>query len=165
MSVRTADSQHLVLPDDEHNRKLVGNVHPSNWVNPESDGRYNIVVVGAGTAGLITAVIAASVGAKVALIERHLMGGDCLNVGCVPSKGLIRAANAWAQVRDAPVFGARIPDGASFDFGAAMARMRQLRARISHVDSAHRYKSLGVDVYIGQARFVGPDTVSVEGAA
>ena len=56
-------------------------------------------------------MIAASVGAKVALIERHLMGGDCLNVGCVPSKGLIRAANAWAQVRDAPVFGAGIPDG------------------------------------------------------
>ncbi|ULA60344.1 MAG: Mercuric reductase [Nitrospira sp.] len=165
MSLMTADSQHLVLPDDEHNRKLVGNVHPSNWVNPEPDGRYNIVVVGAGTAGLITAVIAAGVGAKVALIERHLMGGDCLNVGCVPSKGMIRAANAWAQVRNATVFGARIPDGASYDFGAAMARMRQLRARISHVDSAHRYKALGVDVYIGQARFVGGETVVVEGSA
>ena len=88
-------SQHeegVVLPNDEHNRTLVGNVHPSNWVNPEPAGRYNIVVIGAGTAGLITAVIAASLGAKVALIEKHLMGGDCLNVGCVPSKGIIRAA-------------------------------------------------------------------------
>ncbi|MBX3238198.1 MAG: mercuric reductase [Nitrospiraceae bacterium] len=165
MSLTTAASQYLVLPDDEHNRKLVNNVHPSDWVNPQPDGRYNIVVVGAGTAGLITAVIAAGLGAKVALIERHLMGGDCLNVGCVPSKGMIRAANVWAQLRNASRFGAHIPDGVSYDFGAAMAGMRQLRARISHVDSAHRYKSLGVDVYIGQGRFAGDDTVVVEGMA
>ena len=92
-----AKGESLVLPNDEYNQQLVENVHPSNWVNPEADGRYNMVVIGAGTAGLITAVIAAGVGAKVALIERHLMGGDCLNVGCVPSKGLIRAANAWAE--------------------------------------------------------------------
>lgn len=155
----------LVLPNDEHNRKLVANVHPSNWVNPEPGGRYNIVVIGAGTAGLVTAVIAAGVGARVALIERHLMGGDCLNVGCVPSKGLIRAANAWAELRDASTFGLQIPPGVAYDFGAVMARMRKLRARISHTDSAHRYKSLGVDVYIGQARFVGEDTVTVEGPA
>jgi len=164
-SVRATESQHLILPDDEHNRKLVANVHPSAWVNPEADGRYNIVVIGAGTAGLVTAVIAAGVGAKVALIERHLMGGDCLNVGCVPSKAMIRAANAWAQVRHAQAFGAHIPDGGNYDFGAAMARMRQLRARISHVDSAHRYKALGVDIYIGQARFAGEETVVVEGSA
>ncbi len=165
MGSMTADSQRLVLPDDEHNRKLVGNVHPSNWVNPEPDGRYNIVVVGAGTAGLVTAVIAAGLGAKVALIERHLMGGDCLNVGCVPSKGIIRAANAWAQLRDASKFGLQIPPGVIYDFGVAMARMRKLRARISHTDSAHRYKSLGVDVYIGQARFADQQTVVVEGQA
>src|SRR5215467_8564456 len=81
----------LILPNDEYNQQLVGNVHPSNWVNPEPTGRYNIVVIGAGTAGLVTAVIAAGFGAKVALVERHLMGGDCLNVGCVPSKALTRA--------------------------------------------------------------------------
>ena len=165
MSVMPPDSQHLILPDDEHNRNLVANVHPSNWVNPEPVDRYNIVVIGAGTAGLVTAVVAAGLGAKVALIERHLMGGDCLNVGCVPSKGLLRAANVWAQLRDAPAFGAHIQTGVTYDFGAAMARMRQLRARISHMDSAHRYKSLGVDVYIGQARFAGQDTVAVEGPA
>ena len=161
----SAHLQRLVLPDDEHNQKLVENVHPSHWVNPEPGGRYNIVVIGAGTAGLVTAVIAAGVGAKVALIECHLMGGDCLNVGCVPSKGLIRAANAWAELRDASKFGLQIPTGVKYDFGAAMARMRQLRARISLTDSAHRYKSLGVDVYIGQARFPGQDTVQVEGPA
>lgn len=161
----SAPVQSLVLPDDEHNRTLVGNVHPPDWLNPEPSGRYNMVVVGAGTAGLITAVVAAGLGAKVALIERHLMGGDCLNVGCVPSKALIRAANAWAQLRDASVFGLHIPSGVTRDFGTVMARMRKLRAGISHVDSAHRYKSLGVDVYIGQARFTGLETVSVEGPA
>ena len=67
----------LVFPQDDHNQKLVDNVHPSSWINPEPRDRYNIVVIGAGTAGLVTAVIAAGVGAKVALIERHLMVGDC----------------------------------------------------------------------------------------
>ena len=155
----------LILPNDEHNRTLVSNVHPSNWVNPEPAGRYNIVVIGAGTAGLITAVIAASLGAKVALIEKHLMGGDCLNVGCVPSKGLIRAARAWADLRKAEEFGLHIPPGVKHDFGAAMARMRKLRAQISHNDSAHRYAKLGVDVYFGSGRFTGADTIQVEGSA
>ncbi|KAF4515797.1 hypothetical protein B566_EDAN000032 [Ephemera danica] len=154
-----------MLPDDEHNQRLIANVHPSDWVNPEPSGRYNLVVIGAGTAGLITAVIAASVGAKVALIEQHLMGGDCLNVGCVPSKGMIRAARAWADLRTAAEFGLHIPAGVQYDFGAAMARMRKLRARISHHDSAQRYTHLGVEVFIGTARFAGPDTVTVEGPA
>ncbi|MBA5865228.1 MAG: FAD-containing oxidoreductase [Nitrospira sp. CR1.3] len=152
-----------VSPMDEYNRALVENVHPSNWVNPQPDGRYNIVVIGAGTAGLITAVIAAGVGARVALIERHLMGGDCLNVGCVPSKGVIRAARAWSDLRNAGEFGLHIPPGVKYDFGAAMARMRKLRARISQNDSVHRYTKLGVDVYIGSGRFTGPDTIQVEG--
>jgi pyruvate/2-oxoglutarate dehydrogenase complex dihydrolipoamide dehydrogenase (E3) component len=161
----STSEQEIVLPNDEHNRTLVSNVHPSNWVNPEPAGRYNMVVIGAGTAGLITAVIAASLGAKVALIEKHLMGGDCLNVGCVPSKGVIRAARAWADLRNASEFGLHIPPGVKYDFGAAMARMRKLRARISHNDSVHRYKSLGVDVYIGNARFADTETVEVAGPA
>ena len=155
----------LVLPDDESNRLLVDNVHPSQWINPEPQGRYNIVVLGAGTAGLITAVVAASLGAKVALIERHLMGGDCLNVGCVPSKGIIRAARAWADLKKAADFGLHIPAGVRYDFGAVMARMRKLRARISHNDSAHRYSKLGVDVYLGNGRFVDAETMQVEGLA
>lgn len=157
--------EHLVLPNDEHNQALMANVHPSNWINPEPTGRYNIVVIGAGTAGLITAVIAASLGAKVALIERHLMGGDCLNVGCVPSKGVIRAARAWADVRQAAEFGLHIPAGVKYDFGAVMARMRKLRARISSNDSVHRYTKLGVDVFIGSGRFTGSGTIQVEGPA
>ena len=157
--------QSLILPNDEYNQELVANVHPSEWVNPEPTGRYNIVVIGAGTAGLITAVIAASLGAKVALIEKHLMGGDCLNVGCVPSKGVIRAARAWADLRRATEFGLHIPAGVKYDFSAVMARMRELRARISRNDSARRYTKLGVDVYIGSGRFLGFDTVQVEGPA
>jgi len=159
------DQGHLVLPNDEHNQQLVANVHPLDWVNPEPTGRYNIVVLGAGTAGLITAVIAASLGAKVALIEKYLMGGDCLNVGCVPSKAMIRASRAWADLRKASEFGVHIPAGVKYDFGAAMARMRQLRARISHNDSAHRYAKLGVDVYIGSGCFIGTDSIRVEGPA
>ncbi len=161
----TSHEQVTVQPMDEYNTALVQNVHPPSWVNPTPPGTYNLVVIGAGTAGLVTAVIAASLGAKVALIERHLMGGDCLNVGCVPSKGMIRAARAWADVKRAPEFGLHIPPGVRYDFGAAMARMRKLRARISHTDSAHRYKGLGVDVYIGQAQFADPETVIVRGAA
>lgn len=155
----------LMLPDDEYNRLLLENVHPATWVNPDPTGCYNIVVIGAGTAGLITAVVAAGLGAKVALIERRLMGGDCLNVGCVPSKGLIRAARAWSDLKQAEEFGLHIPPGVTYDFGAVMARMRRLRARISQNDSAHRYQSLGVDVYIGAARFVGAETVEIVGSA
>ena len=155
----------LVLPDDEYNRMLVDNVHPPTWVNPDPTGRYNIVVIGAGTAGLITAVVAAGLGARVALIERHLMGGDCLNVGCVPSKGMIRASRAWSDLQHAEEFGLHIPPGATYDFGTVMARMRKLRARISQNDSARRYKSLGVDVYIGNARFADTETVDIAGSA
>src|SRR6516165_5786654 len=101
-----------VLPKDEHNGRLVANVHPPDWVNPEPAPRYNLVVIGAGTAGLVTAAGAAGLGARVALIERELLGGDCLNVGCVPSKALIRAARVIADVRDAGEFGIEAPPGA-----------------------------------------------------
>ena len=148
-------------PLDEHNRELRDNVHPTDWTNPIPDGRYNMVVIGAGTAGLVTAGGAAGMGAKVALIERDLMGGDCLNVGCVPSKALIRSAEAWANVRDAGDFGVNVPQGTTVDFGSVMERMRRLRAGISPNDSVERFASLGVDVFLGSAEFIGPDTVRV----
>src|SRR5437870_11951495 len=84
----------MMLVDDPYDKRLIENCHPSGWVNPTPAGKYNLVVVGAGTAGLVSAAGAAGLGAKVALIERNLLGGDCLNVGCVPSKGMIRAARA-----------------------------------------------------------------------
>jgi pyruvate/2-oxoglutarate dehydrogenase complex dihydrolipoamide dehydrogenase (E3) component len=152
-----------VLPHDRYNERLVANVHPPEWVNPEPAPRYNLVVLGAGTAGLVTAAGAAGLGAKVALIERHLMGGDCLNVGCVPSKALLRAAKAAVQVRDAGRFGVVVPDGVRVDFAAVMERMRRLRAEISPHDSAARFQARGVDIFLGEGRFTGPDTITVDG--
>jgi pyruvate/2-oxoglutarate dehydrogenase complex dihydrolipoamide dehydrogenase (E3) component len=152
-----------LLSGDEHNRRLVANVHPPNWSNPKPSGRYNLVVIGAGTAGLVAAAGAAGVGAKVALIERSLMGGDCLNVGCVPSKGVISAARMAAAVRQASDFGITVPDGVTANFATVMERMRRLRAGISPNDSAMRFRDLGVDVYFGQARFVDSSSIDVDG--
>lgn len=158
-----ADALPQIRPLDEHNRTLVENVHPPGWANPVPSGRYNMVVIGGGTAGLVTAAGAAGMGAKVALIERALLGGDCLNVGCVPSKALLRCARAFADVRDAGKYGIHVPDGFRADFPAVMERMRGLRAGISHHDSAARFRDLGIDVFVGDAEFTGPGTVRVDG--
>ncbi len=154
---------HAMLPNDEFNRQLVSNVHPPEWQNPTPKGRYNLVVVGAGTAGLVTAAGAAGLGAKVALVERAWMGGDCLNVGCVPSKAVIAAARAAAAVRRGSEFGVRQSDPLNVDFAAAMERMRRLRAEISPHDSAKRFQELGIDVYFGDGRFLDSNTLAVEG--
>ena len=153
----------MIEPWDRHNEELVRNVHPPEWVNPEPSGRYNLVVIGAGTAGLVTAAGAAGLGAKVALIERDLMGGDCLNVGCVPSKALLRCARACADIRDAAQFGVEVPPDTRVKFPAVMDRMRRLRAQLSKTDSAWRFRDLGVDVFLGAGRFVSPDAVEVDG--
>ena len=105
-----------VLPQDEHNKILVANVHPTDWQNPEPAPRYNLVVIGAGTAGLVTAAGAAGLGAKVALIERNLMGGDCLNVGCVPSKCVIRSSRVIGDIAAAQDLGIHVPAGTSDRF-------------------------------------------------
>lgn len=152
-----------VQPFDVHNQKLVSNVHPGGWINPEPAARYNLVAIGAGAAGLISSAGAAGLGAKAALIERDFLGGDCLNVGCVPSKALIRAARAYAQVRGAGDFGVEVPSGVKVNFPAVMERMRRLRASISPNDSAERYRKLGVDVFLGQAHFTGPDAIEIAG--
>lgn len=160
----TADDE---LPDmvplDVHNRTLLAHVHPPAWQNPRPQGRYNLVVLGAGPAGLVAATGAAGLGARVALIERHWLGGDCLNTGCVPSKALLRAARAAAAVRDAGQFGIEVPVGVQAHFPAVMERLRQLRAQISAHDAASRFRDLGVDVFLGHARFTSPETVTVNG--
>jgi pyruvate/2-oxoglutarate dehydrogenase complex dihydrolipoamide dehydrogenase (E3) component len=214
--------------NDEHNARLIEHVHPPAWVNPTPAPRYNLVVIGAGTAGLVTAAGAAGLGAKVALVERDLMGGDCLNVGCVPSKALIAAARAAASMGRASEFGisnatsesarraattvpspqpcgerARVRgfdaettvnggessslhssflsdpppeepltltlspqsrgEGTGVNFARVMERLRSLRADIASNDSAARFQSLGVDVFLGEGRFTGPDTIEVAG--
>jgi len=148
-------------PFDEHNQSLLSHTHPLDWVNPTPSGRYNLVVIGAGTAGLVSAAGAAGLGAKVALIERRLMGGDCLNTGCVPSKALIRCARMAAEARRADQFGVRIDGEITVDFPAVMERMRKLRAKISPHDSAARFRDLGIDVFIGDAAFTGAHHVKV----
>lgn len=147
-------------PTDQYNQALESNVHPIDWKNPVPDGRYNMVVIGAGTAGLVAAAGAAGLGAKVALIERGLMGGDCLNVGCVPSKALIAAARQVASLRHAGHYGIQ-STSATVDFSEVMQRMRRLRASISPHDSAQRFTDLGVDVYFGQGTFTSSNTVVV----
>lgn len=152
----------LIAPFDEHNRRTAANVHPADWADPEPAGVYNLVVLGAGTAGLVSAIGSAGLGAKVALIEKHLMGGDCLNVGCVPSKALLRASRAAADARRASAFGVHV-DGVRVDFPRVMERMRRLRSEISENDSARRYKENGVDVFLGAGKFTGPGTIEVGG--
>ncbi|BAZ54022.1 pyridine nucleotide-disulfide oxidoreductase dimerization region [Nostoc sp. NIES-4103] len=155
----------IVRPVDEYNQKLVSYVHPANWVNPQPADIYDLVVIGAGTAGLVVAAGAAGLGLglKVALIEKHLMGGDCLNVGCVPSKTIIRSARVVGEIWNAKDLGINIPTHVDVDFPAVMARMRQVRAGISHHDSAERFSSLGVDVFLGSGRFASKNTVEVGG--
>jgi pyruvate/2-oxoglutarate dehydrogenase complex dihydrolipoamide dehydrogenase (E3) component len=156
-----AETHFGLSPFDAHNQALLANVHPLDWVNPRPAARYNLVVIGAGTAGLVTAAGAAGLGAKVALVERHLMGGDCLNVGCVPSKALLRSSRLAAEVRRAAEFGLVSAGGAQIDFAAVMERVRRVRARLSPHDSAERFRSLGVDVFLGSARFTSRDAVEV----
>jgi pyruvate/2-oxoglutarate dehydrogenase complex dihydrolipoamide dehydrogenase (E3) component len=150
-------------PRDAFNQALLDNVHPAAWPDPEPAPRYNLVVVGAGTAGLVTAAGAAGLGAKVALVERDYLGGDCLNFGCVPSKAILRAARAVADVRNAARFGVRIEGTIHADFDPLMGRMRRLRSEISVNDSAQRFRVLGVDVFLGAGKFTSPETLEVNG--
>jgi len=158
-----ADSAEPLIPWDEWNQQLAAHVRPADWRNPTPSGPYHLVVIGAGTAGLVTAAGAAGLGARVALIERTWMGGDCLNVGCVPSKALLRASRAAVALRDAQTWGSRLAGPLETDFGRVMSHVRQLRARLSPHDSATRFRDLGVDVYFGTAGFVDPRTIEVAG--
>jgi pyruvate/2-oxoglutarate dehydrogenase complex dihydrolipoamide dehydrogenase (E3) component len=151
-----------VQPMDQYNRALLDNARPIGWRNPTPPGRYNLIAIGSGTAGLVSTIGGAGLGARVALIEKHLMGGDCLNTGCVPSKSIIRSARAIGEIRRAQHLGIDVAGAVTADFGAVMARMREIRAGISHDDSVQRVTGAGVDLYFGAARFTGPDTVEVD---
>jgi pyruvate/2-oxoglutarate dehydrogenase complex dihydrolipoamide dehydrogenase (E3) component len=153
-----------LLPDDAHNRALVSHVHPAGWQDPQPAPRYNLVVIGGGTAGLVAAMGAAGLGAKVALVERHLLGGDCLNFGCVPSKALLAAAHAAHAARHhAPALGVSTGE-VTVDSAQVLERLRRLRAEIAPHDSAARLRDAGVDVFLGEGRFISPDAISVNGA-
>lgn len=143
---------------------LVPNGRPPGWRNPRPPGPYRLLVIGAGPAGLMAARTAAAMGARVALVEAHQLGGNCINQGCIPSKTLIRSARLYAEMREAQSFGVRAPAEVVVDFPAAMARMRRIRARLSRVDTPSRLVTEGVDLYFGRARFIGRDAVDIDGS-
>lgn len=134
-------------PGEDYDRRWRDLVFPQDYRNPEPKERYHLVVIGAGPAGLVTSIAAAGLGARVALVERHAMGGDCLNVGCVPSKSLLE-------------FTARNP-GTSFD--EAFRWLRRVRQEIAGHDSVERYVGKGVDVFLGAARFRDGSSLAVNG--
>ena len=148
-------------PYDDFNRKLETNVHPLDWVNPKPQGRYNLIVVGGGTAGLVSAMGAAGLGAKVAIIERDLLGGDCLNVGCVPSKALLSVGRTLANIRRSGKLGISLTGEVQASFPEVMTRMRKLRADISPHDSADRLRKAGIDVFMGTGKFMGSNQIQV----
>ena len=128
----------------------------------KGEGVYNVVVIGAGTAGLVTAAGTAGLGGRVALIERNLMGGDCLNFGCVPSKALISSARLIQQIRDAEKWGLN-RQSPQFAFETVFERMRARRSKVAPNDSQERFESLGVDVFRGEAHFISPQELEVDG--
>lgn len=153
----------LILPDDPSNRALSALVHPPGWSPPEDhQARYNLVVLGGGTAGLIAALGAAGLGGRVALVEKGFLGGDCLVHGCVPSKALLSAAHMAHRARQAAAYGVHLGP-VRVDFPEVMARMRRIRAEIAHHDAAQKLADAGIDVFFGAGRFTGPDTLQVEG--
>ena len=151
-----------LIPANEADAELVRLVRPASWRNPQAAAKYDLVVLGGGTAGLVSAIGAAGLGARVALVERHLLGGDCLNTGCVPSKALIRSARVVGEMTRAASLGVTT-GGFAVDFSAVMDRMRRRRAAIAAHDAAERVRGTGVDVFFGDASFKDDRTVTVDG--
>ncbi len=145
-------------------REIVRNLAPDDWRNPVPDGRCNLAVIGAGPAGLTAARIAAGLGARVVLIEAAFIGGDCTNIGCVPTKAIIRSGRLRAEMARAPHFGVRSP-GAAADPALALDRVRQVQARISRAESARLLAAEGIDLYFGKARFTGRQSLQVGDAS
>lgn len=139
---------------------LVREVAPVDWVNPVPRDKYDLVVLGGGPAGLVAAAGAAGLGARVALVEKGLLGGDCLNAGCVPSKALLAAAKAIHRARGARAFGVDCGP-CEVDFPVLMDRMRRLRAGLAKHDGVDRLTQLGVDVFLGAGVFAGSDRIEV----
>jgi pyruvate/2-oxoglutarate dehydrogenase complex dihydrolipoamide dehydrogenase (E3) component len=161
-------SAQLPTPDpteDAYDQELIANVRPPAWRNPLPRNPYQLLVIGGGPAGLVAARTAALWGARVALIERHRLGGDSLNYASVPSKTMIRTSRTYADIRGAPQFGAEAPANIQLNFAMAMDRMRRIRALISRRNSAARLTNMGIDLFFGRASFTGPDSIEVAGVS
>ncbi len=168
--IQTVKSQFHVWPLDEYNVQLLNEVHPKTWPSEKEENQpkqiieYDLIAIGAGAGGLVSSRQVARRGGKSAMISAYLAGGDCLNVGCVPSKALIRSARLIREVQTAEIddgFGVSIKGSVEIDFGQIMKRMRKLRAEIAPIDGHERGASIGVDVYQGFGRFISEDTIEV----
>ena len=152
-----------VSPMDESNKKLVSSCGPKDRVNPTPQ-EYDLVVVGAGVAGLLSSIMSKALGKKVLLIEKHYMGGDCLNVGCFPSKALISCARRAHEAANSSALGVNVT-GVSVDFPFVMERMRKLRSQIASThDSVERYcRDFCTDIMLGSAVFTSKTSLEVTG--
>ena len=150
------------LPEHEYNETLIKWAAPQDWVNPIADGVYNMIIIGAGSGGLVVASGAAQLGAKVALIEKSVIGGDCLNVGCMPSKAIIRAAKTLGYINKGKGFGIEA-ENVTVDFKKVMEHVYWTRAQIAPHDSAERFTNMGIDVFYGDAQFTGRNTIEIGG--
>ena len=130
---------------------------------PTGGDPYDLLIIGAGPAGLAAARGAVAAGVRVALIESHHIGGNCLHEGCIPSKTILRSAQLLAEMRNAQSVGVDAPTAIEVDFAAVMTRMRRVRDRILRVDSSARLEAEGIVLHVGRARFVGADAVDVDG--
>ena len=154
-----------IWPLDEYNTQLLNEVHPRNFVSSKAtpDLEYDLIAIGAGAGGLVSSKQTARRGGKSAMISEHLAGGDCLNVGCVPSKALIRSAKAVAQVRKAADLGISVGGPIRVDFPKIMSRLRQKRAQIAPADGHPGTEAAGAHVYQGRGKLTGPNTLEVNG--
>ncbi len=161
--LRVVAAAESTAPLDPFERDRLARVGPADWHNPEPAARYDLVVLGAGPAGLAAAESAANLGARVALVEHKLLGGTSLNNATIPSKTLLRTTRLYADMANARRYGADEPVVAP-DFARAMARLRHIRSHLSREDSVRRVASFGVDLFFGAGRFIAPDAIEVEGA-
>lgn len=155
-------SDATITPFDAPNRQAIAQGHPTDWIPPQPKDVYDFVVIGGGPAGLTAAVTAVTQGYAVALVERNLMGGTCVNFGCTPSKSLVRAARAVHQARLGEKFGYSLDSSPQVDFSAVMTRVREMRAFSGSFDAVSVAARAGIDVFLGDAQFIGHDTIEVD---
>ncbi|MGK5595301.1 MAG: mercuric reductase [Parachlamydiaceae bacterium] len=148
---------------EDFRRQFKQDIFPIDWDNPSSDQVYDLAIVGGGPGGMTAATLASSMGARVALIEKAHLGGECLSYGCIPSKALLGASRAVETIKRAHQFGVRMPSAWEIDFPEIMKRVYRLQATISPHDSAEHFKRLGVDVFLGEGKFKNTHEIQIQG--